>query len=145
MQNHCRCWGFLPLIVSLAAGIAGCADQGPKRIAVTGTVKLDGKPVERGSISFIPPTGSEIPSTSAEIKAGEYVLPAEAGPAIGKYRVEVRWSRPTGKKIPVGSPAPPGTMMDEVREAIPAKYNTQSTLEREISPGDETVDFDLES
>jgi hypothetical protein len=37
-------------------------------------------------------------------------------------------------------------MIDEVKEAIPAKYNTQSTLEREINGNESTVDdFDLDS
>jgi len=136
-------FSLVPLLMAL--GIVGCGEAPPKRVAITGTVKLDGKPVESGSITFIPEPDSPNPSAGGEIKGGEYILTADAGPSSGKYRVEIRWSRPTGKKVPVGSPSPPGTMMDEVKEAIPAKYNTQSTLEREISADENTVDFDLES
>lgn len=130
--------------VLIVAGIMGCGEAPPKRIAISGTVKLDGQPVERGSINFIPEAGSPNLPAGGEIKAGEYNLTADAGPSAGKYRVEIRWSKPTGKKVEMGSPAPKGTMIDEVKEAIPAKYNTQSTLEREIGSEESTVDFDLE-
>lgn len=133
----------VPLLI--AVGITGCGEAPPKRIAITGTVKLNGQPVEHGSISFIPVADAPNLPAGGEIKAGEYTLTADAGPSSGKYRVEIRWSKPTGKKVAMGSPAPPGTMVDEVKEAIPAKYNTQSTLEREITGDESTVDFDLDS
>ncbi len=145
MPNDSRLLRHFAFMACLAVAVVGCGDRGPTRVAVTGSVKLDGKPVEQGSISFVPPEGSDIPAASAEIKAGEYSLPVTSGPAVGQYRIEIRWSRPTGKKVKMGSPAPPGTMVDEVREAVPAKYNTKSTLEREVSEGDNTLDFDLDS
>ncbi|MES2790379.1 MAG: hypothetical protein V4719_12280 [Planctomycetota bacterium] len=132
-----------PLLI--VAGIAGCGESGARRFPVSGSVKLDGKPVEQGSIMFVPLGEEAIPSAGGKIEAGEYTLPAEYGPAVGKYRIEIHWPKPTGKKVAMGSPAPPGTMVDEVREAIPAKYNVKSKLERDVTSGENTIDLDLES
>ena len=38
-----------------------------------------------------------------------------------------------------------GTEEDEIVEAIPARYNEESTLVEEIKPGENVIDFDLDS
>ena len=58
----------------------------------------------------------------------------------GKYRVEISWRKPTGRKIPS---ADPGVIIDETREAVPAKYNSESTLTVEIGSGDVEQNFVL--
>lgn len=142
-QRHLKSLALLGWIAIVAAG---CGPAELPRMAVNGLVTLDGRPVEQGTISFVPAAGARIPSAGGEIVAGEYSIPAATGPAVsGKYRVEIRWSRPTGKQIELGSPAPPGTMVDEVEEAIPAKFNSQSTLEQEIQPGRSEIHFELTS
>ena len=35
--------------------------------------------------------------------------------------------------------------MDETQEAIPPQYNTQTTLRRELKPGENVHDFDLKT
>jgi hypothetical protein len=129
----------------LSSGIAGCGSSSPPRVAVSGTVTLDGRPIEQGAIAFVPTADSKQPSAGAEIAAGEYSIPAASGPSAGKYKVEIRWSKPTGKQIELGSPAPPGTLVDEVKEAVPAKYNSKTTLEEVLEPGENAVHFDLTS
>ena len=37
----------------------------------------------------------------------------------------------------------PGEMTDEIVETVPARYNTQSTPEREAKPGNNTLDHEL--
>jgi hypothetical protein len=34
-------------------------------------------------------------------------------------------------------------MADEIIETVPARYNSQSTLEEEVKPGRNTLDFHL--
>lgn len=145
MQVYQRSLGCVLLLGCFTAAMIGCGEAGPKRAAVTGTVKLDGAAVESGSITFIPTKDSKNPSAAGEIEGGEYNIPLDSGPAAGTYRVEIRWSRPTGKKIEMGSPSPPGTMVDEVKEAIPAKFNSASTLTKDVEAGENTLDFDLTS
>jgi hypothetical protein len=122
----------------------GCGLQGGHRVAVSGAVTLDGQPVEGGAIVFLPEGNgtNDRPKTGVTIEAGKYTIPAEKGPALGKYRVEIRWQKPTGKKIPSDDPP---NLMDETRQVIPDKYNSRSDLTCEVQPGKNTFDFALTS
>lgn len=123
-------------LAGLLAVAAGCG--GSSGLAVKGRVTLDGAPVENGSISFFAPGNG--PRAAAAVEGGEYVIPAAKGLTPGAYRVEVTWLKPTGRKIPSKDP---GMTADETREAIPAKYNTASTLTADLSPGENVKDFPL--
>ena len=78
-------------------------------MTVRGRVTVDGDPVGNGSISFFSADGG--PRAAAAVLGGEYAIPAEKGLTPGKYRVEVTWAKPTGRKIPS---ADPGVLADEV-------------------------------
>jgi hypothetical protein len=123
----------------LALGCLGCS-SGEDRVAVAGKVELDGRPLEAGSITFLPQPGTSSPSAGAQIAGGTYRIPAEGGPKPGVYRVQVSSTRKTGKRIPAGSPAPDGTMVDEVVEAVPLQYNRESTLAATLTAGDNSFD-----
>jgi hypothetical protein len=117
---------------------SGCG--GPSTAALHGKVTLDGVPVTSGSIAFFPEGAGT--KAAAAIVDGNYTIEAEDGLQPGKYRVEVSWHKPTGRKVPS---ADPGITMDETKEAIPAKYNTASTLTAELDPGEASKDFALTS
>jgi len=127
--------GFLAATCLLLA--AGCG--GAPRGAVNGKVTLDGKPVDGGTISFIPETAEQGKPAWTDIVAGEYLLDASSGPAVGPNRVEIRWLRKTGRKSPYDP------HLDEMREAVPDRYNTSSTLEEDVKPGKNVFDFELTS
>jgi hypothetical protein len=115
----------------------GCAN-GTRRAAVSGLVLVNGKPLERGVIHFLPVQGTTGPGAGGKISNGRYALATRAGPVIGTNRVEIRGFRKTGKSMTVmGSP------MDEEIQAVPVEFNEQSTLVRQVKPGDNTLDFDL--
>jgi hypothetical protein len=124
--------------------IAGCDGGGAGRGALSGTVKLDGKPLANGSILFTPIEGACGTATGGPIENGRYEFPAAAGPAIGWNRVEIRALRNTGKMIPKPF-APPGQMIPQQEEAIPPKFNSESILKVEIKAGDNTADFEVTS
>jgi hypothetical protein len=121
--------------------VTGCehSDRG----SVSGAVTLDGQPVDGGIISFFPNGREARKSACTTIAAGRYAVPAGSGPAIGANRVEIRWSRKTGKKVPGALLASRET--DELVEAVPARYNANSELKVEIKPGDNQADFQLKS
>ena len=134
------------LLMGLICGLAGCGgSSGPQRGAISGTVSFDGELVDQGSILFLPTGGTKGPSSGSGITNGRFSIPQEKGPVVGLYRVEVHWPRKTGKKIAVGSPAPPGTMVDEVAEAIPPAFNTKSTLEQRVESGENEIVIELTS
>lgn len=126
----------LPLLVL----IPGCGGT----IAVEGTVTFNGEPVAEGSISFEAPDGST-PTFGGRIENGAYHIVDLPGKAAGTRVVRVVASRKTGRKVPAGPPAPPGTMVDEIERA-PARYNDRSTLTAELQrAGPNRYDFALQS
>lgn len=129
-----RRWCVLALLL-----IAGC---GTGQVPIQGTVTLDGVPVEEGSISFFPEAGTNSRKASAAILNGEFSIPLENGPLPGKFKVEISWIKKTGRKIPSADPGM-GDVEERI-EAIPTKYNTASTLVREIAAGGNKLDFKLE-
>jgi hypothetical protein len=124
-------WGLVGL-VCLAA--QGCGDAEAKTYPVSGTVSLDGRPLEEGDIYFYP-LDPNISADAGKIKAGQFEFRTKAG----KKRVEIRASRVVpGKQTPMGGP---------VRaEFLPPRYNTQTTLMAEVLAKDENrFEFPLAS
>jgi hypothetical protein len=99
---------------SALAGVVLLAGCGTDLITAEGNVVWDGKPVENGTISFAP-SDSMGPTIGGGIKDGKYRLEGEGGVTPGKKTVIITAARQTGKQIEVGPPAPPGTMVDDVR------------------------------
>jgi hypothetical protein len=125
---------FWELVCGACLWAAGCGSAGPTTYPVSGTVTLDGRPLEAGDIYFYPLD----PNTSAEsgkIKAGRFALRAKAG----KHRVEIRASRVVpGKKTPMGGPVK--------EEFLARRYNDASILTAEVrAQGDNHFEFPLKS
>ena len=138
-QRRCSFLATLMILQTSLLLCGGCnSDNG--RATVQGKVSFDGAPVDSGIITFVSKEG---PTAGAEILNGEYTISGDRGPMVGENKVEISWMKKTGKQIPVGSPAPAGTMLDETKEAIPPKYNRDSTLTVQIDAGSNTHDFEL--
>jgi hypothetical protein len=124
----------------LAAGCGG--EAGPPRRPVSGAITLDGKPLDAGTITFLPAEGG-IPAT-AELLAGSFATDRTRGPTPGPYRVEIVSVRPTGKRIP--HPDLPSETIEEVCNVIPQRYNVRSELQVEVKPeGENQFTFALSS
>lgn len=133
----------LPIVLCLLAlACPGCSSS-DDQAGITGKVEIDGQPVAAGTITFLPQSGTSSPSAGAEIVGGTYRVPVERGPKPGAFRVQVSSNRKTGKRIPAGSPAPEGTLVDEVVEAIPPQYNRESTLTATLAAGENAFDCSL--
>ena len=123
------------LIAVLLVAAAGCGKPGREGHPVSGDVKLDGAPVERGMIRLAP-TGRAAP-VGAEIKAGRYALVAPAG----EFRVEISAPRVVGRRKAYDTPDSP--LVDVTEEAVPERYNAQSELRLEVKPGANEKSFEL--
>ncbi|MBN2294923.1 MAG: hypothetical protein JXM70_21020 [Pirellulales bacterium] len=136
IQRHC---GLLCVVALLS--VLGCGHGG--RVSVEGTVTLDGKSLEKGQIQFSPLPGTGGPTAGAKIVDGRFAIPVEGGPFSGKFRVKITQSGPTGrKKLDPRS----NTMVDEYTQLLPARYNTESKLEAEVtSSGPNEFEFALTS
>jgi hypothetical protein len=123
----------------LALCLAGCRSD--PRAGISGQVLVDGQPLEVGSILFQPTEGTQSPNAGSSIVDGEYEVPRPKGPMAGKYRVEIHAFRKTGRKIAISN----GALIDEEKEWIPARYNSQTTLLKTVQAGDNVLNFELTS
>jgi len=130
---------YASLAVSLTALVACLMavhghDGRPARVSVSGRVRLDGEPLTRGLVVFVPAQGRA--STGSLDEQGRYVLTCfdgRDGAMPGRYRVEIA---PDG--VPVeGEPA----------WVVPARYSRCSTseLEVDITGPTSAADLDLTS
>ncbi len=124
---------YVLLICVLGVLPLGCGGPSgpelPDRYPVSGTVKLDGQPLEQGWISFESTddiAAGNSPSAS-EIKNGQYELQA----TVGKKKVVITSPQEFGEADDTGVKA--------TRETIPPRYNTKSTLEVEVKADAENV------
>jgi hypothetical protein len=121
------------LLVAAALLAAGCS-RGPRSYPVSGTITLDGKPLDDGNIYFLP-LDPNVSADAGKIQAGAFRFEAREG----TMRVEIRASR----EVP-GKRSPMGNIRKE--EYIPARYNRESTLEAEVRANGENVySFELTS
>ena len=130
-------------LATLITYLGGCGGQpayeGSPRAAIKGKVTFGGEPVENGAISLIPESDKSRRAGGLILK-GEYSITEPNGPNLGAYRVEVRWPKATGKKI-VESDS--GAEIDEMKEAVPSKFNEKTELTIEIKNGLNEKNWDL--
>jgi hypothetical protein len=122
--------------LALALAAAGCSGGGGEA-TVSGTVKLDGRPLKAGLIKFIPADG-KTPTADATITDGKYTATVPPG----DKRVEVTAPKVVGKMKMYDTPDSP--TVDQVEELLPKRYNTASELTYTVTAGSQTKDFDLQ-
>jgi len=123
--------------------VSGCGGDG--RVVISGNITLDGKPVEKGSITFQPEDGIG-PGTGTEIKGGRYEITGVAAATLGRKKVTITAVRKTGKQIAAGMPFPPGTMIDEEVIVPPRGIRPAPTYPAEVMAGkNNEFDFNLTS
>ncbi len=120
--------------------LAGCGPSGPEIAKVEGTVTMDGKPLAKAVVVFVPVGGR--PSSAETDEKGWYRLDFSAGRkgAIpGPNRVEITTFSPAGIEAD-------GTPVPARKEIVPAIYNRDTTLEFNVVPQKaNTANFDLKS
>lgn len=92
-------WHLVTLFLLLLWGATGCGDGRPARVAVSGMVTIDGAPITRGSIKFVPEQGR--PSFGQIGPDGHFTLTCydgKDGALPGKHRVQVDANRPISEK-----------------------------------------------
>ncbi len=138
---HTAWVGFGSLSLTLLA--TGCSEeQKTPQFPVSGNVTFDGKPLEKGSISFLPSAAG--PAASAPIEEGTFSIDRSLGPGQGAYKVEIVSIQSTGKQV--ASPDDPNETIEETRNIIPARYNARSELLVQVQAvGDNSYRFDISS
>ena len=129
--------GLVVLLGLCAAGLlAGCS-SGPASATVSGEVKVNGTPVEKGVISFSPAEGTG-KLVTGEIKNGRYEVQTTAGKKV----VQISAPVVTGKRK--DSDAPNAQWVEITEESLPDKYNSKSELTFDVQAGGNTKDWALD-
>lgn len=130
------------VVLSLVLGCGGDGDNLPRE-AVSGAVTLDGQPLEKGTIQFLPTSPDQAVAAGAVIQGGKYDIPQAQGPIPGGYKVMISADGGVQDTEVEGMPGGAGVPN---KERVPAQYNVQSTLTAEVKPGQSnTFDFPLTS
>ena len=118
----------------LVCGMSGCGVSDVSLAPVRGRVTLDGRPVANAWVKFHPSKGrgSQARTNNDGVYELEYTA-ERRGALLGEHKVEVG-TREANDALgnPVNRP-----------EVIPARYNTESTLQASIASGENVVDLEL--
>ena len=117
------------VLISLLIVLAGCGKGGQQVAPVHGRVTLDGKPLANADVQF-QPVDSQRPSSGRTNADGQYDLVfkrKQPGAIVGQHTVRI-WVSPEVVRNP---------------PIIAKQFDTQSTLQREVKPGDNEFDFDV--
>lgn len=123
----------LAILCLTAVVMTGC-NKGPKKIPITGSVKVAGEPVDSGSITFVPADGQG-PSDGARIVDGQFS--AEVTP--GEKTLKVYGTKIVGQ-VEADPVLNPGVMSNKY-EDIPAKVFTEE-IKVTIEKKNQVVDIE---
>lgn len=112
---------------------------------MSGEVRLDGAPLDKGTIRFTATDPGKTLSAGAMIRDGKYDVPHEKGLPPGEYRLQITSPDKSGKMVRYGASANnPGVMI--AKDRIPPSYNVQSEHVVELTASEKNVfDFDIAS
>ncbi len=124
------------LLISICISVSAGCDRGPETAIVSGTVTLDGTPLDDAVIEFDAGDGS--PPEAIEIAAGKFT----GSVLVGRKTVRLFAMRPT-KPDPR---RPPTDLVAPFENVLPDRYGHDSTFTVDVS-GDNAADlqYDLES
>jgi hypothetical protein len=131
---HSRVAAIL-LVLAVAFLVGGC---GGKSTTVSGEVTLDGQPLADGLITYVPLDG-KTPNAAAKIQQGKYRTKATPG----AMKVQITQAMVTGKRKAYDTPDSP--MIDVLGERLPARYNASTELKADLTPGSNTLNWELKS
>lgn len=145
-----------PLLVLLSSCLLVCLAAGcgkPYKVAkVSGRVTLDGQPLAKASITFVPQAvqGNVAlgPTAAAFTDAdGRFTLGIDSGtPGAVVHTCRVFITTLVGDSTPADQDGGPPTTRKRPKDKVPAKYNTETTLTFDVPPeGTDQANFDLKS
>ena len=144
---HCL---FLALFGWHLAG-CGAAEGLSGSVPVTGTVTIDGAPLEEGTVGFAPQDPAVGQPATGQIKDGKFSMQttvSSPGVIAGDYKVRIiSVDLGTAQELPPGVPPNPNAPPPEVLSLSPKKYGDIATsgLEVSVKPGMESLNFELDS
>lgn len=158
MNNRSFCSLMSLLVVFCVSGCGG--SKYPPTFKTTGTVTLDGKPIEGATVSFYP-DGTNKPANGETDSRGQYQMSSfnqNDGATVGSFRVTIqKQPKVEYESTPEGTPYDPSMESSEPQSAkdmgqsensLPEKYANPETSEftATVVEGDSNVfNFELSS
>jgi hypothetical protein len=140
--------GAFVLLFLICAGGSYLLFGGSSLGRVTGTVTMDGQPLEAAEIVFHGEEDPKLPSIPGKTdKDGVYTLAGEPGIAPGKYKIVIlKLVMPDGK-IPEGPAGEKAREDGLLKNVAPADYGDRdkTTLRAVIVAGNNKIDFPLKA
>lgn len=136
-----------PLLAAAILASVGCS-RGPEFANVEGTVKLNGKPLEKIHIEFWPEADGGSKSFAVTDEQGHYVLTTidgeRDGAQVGMHRILLRDAARLGDRF-LGRKAEGVDMSNGRKSRIPDKYTgiVSSPLKKEVQSGNNTIDLEV--
>jgi hypothetical protein len=123
--------------------LVGCGNERPTA-PVSGTVKMNGKPLANAALTFQPIGGGNA-STGITDASGRYTLTflysEDEGAIVTTHNVIIRTHRRANTEDTSNDRADPSA-----RDPIPRRYNDATELTMEVpAEGTDSADFDLKS
>ena len=140
--------GALFAVLAASVGCSDVADQ-PDLGLVSGKITLNGSPLPSVAVTFRPDDGR--PAMGKTDSEGNYQLTYirdTLGCKVGHNRVEIGNSEESGELNEQEGEMEGDNVSQKPKKAsaeIPARYNVRSELEADVKPGENTLNFDLQS
>jgi len=150
MLLHTGPWRMWTAVTFLGTfGVIGCS-SGPRLAEVTGTVKLNGKPLANVMVEFNPDSATGVRSTGTTDEHGQYTLVCDdqrPGAMVGRHRVVLHdlgiyGGQFLGRKLEQAG-TKGGPVLKPSR--IPSLYEStaRTPLKKEVKPEPQTIDLDV--
>jgi len=131
-----KAWSVLFLLLTAIALISsslGCKED-IERAEISGSITVDGLPLNNGHIRFVPINNSKGPSWAAQVYQGQYSTKGSKGAPIGELRVEILGYRPAKGLSSKSDDQDAGEGVPQ-EQYLPAKYNLESEMAMTIESG----------
>lgn len=137
------------LLIAISVVVSGCGggDSLPRE-EINGTVTIDGKPLNRGLITFVPAEANVTTQGGGPILDGKFSIPRIQGLVPGNYKVVISSPDDKPEEFPDKgfNNNAPGLPPIPAKEVVPAQYNKDSKLEATVRPSVKNIfDFTLTS
>jgi hypothetical protein len=143
----------LRVFILLALAVAvGCSGKPYKVAQVSGRVTLDGKPLDKALVTFVPmgtkenlapgPTAAGATDADGRYKLG--IDPQTPGSVVGKCRIFITTIQPDAPAADDRDAGGPAKRV--VKDRVPEKYNLKTDLVFDVPrDGTDQANFDLKS
>ncbi|WP_145952116.1 hypothetical protein [Paludisphaera borealis] len=109
--------------------------------AVAGNIQVAGRPLVKGTVRFMPASGSMSRGSGAFVTNGEYVISQEDGLIAGRYQVHIS---SIGVDEQIRAAREGGSAAAKLQESIPARFNRESEIFVEVTPDGSILGFDFD-